>query len=677
MKRLLIIGLSVLTIFFILPHATAKTTYSPSGQGKRFFVLSPEGNYLAKVFHSTNSTWVRIHETGQLKVLTQWQIPDFKAHTVRFSAKDPGKLLLADNQRLLVYRLIDDKQKLMFLQPKIKGQEIVQAYFDRNNDEIVWATKSVVYRSKEDKKNQKELARIPWERGNIKHATNIGPQKTAVVLENSNKVLLVDDPESTDPIELTGHQQNIVGLHAIDNKRLISVDDDYKMIIWNTESKQQERRIQLEKPGDDAKLLGFSVSDSGENVQTLSKVQHEAIGQRYSVRDLEKGVVKSESIPMTMTSAGNVYSSATAQLDLEQAEESSSERDVPMPPVPKAPKKKKNTLYSLAAIEAENGNYQAALDLIKKIGLDDPEYGKSRQLKSKVFEAINVQNTVNAAKEQMAKGNYSSARVILENAHSNSPNSELVNRYLKQIDEKDSDQSILKIGLITSILVLLAVLAGLLWYYRLKFVTPNRPSKPGKVFGFGGVKRPKPDEEQDLRRQFVYKLDATRKLLNKAATTDSERRYKNTWMEMTARLNTMEKRAKISDRNLPEFLEELEKLQKRIEKITNIGSQKADYTKQENADSQKKEEEKKEKHTDEKSKEKEPPKTEKPNYHQILGVRKNASFEEIKQAYRRKMKEYHPDRHNASEFSWVKEEADKRTRLVQEAYNRLSEQFRS
>ena len=56
--------------------------------------------------------------------------------------------------------------------------------------------------------------------------------------------------------------------------------------------------------------------------------------------------------------------------------------------------------------------------------------------------------------------------------------------------------------------------------------------------------------------------------------------------------------------------------------------------------------------------------------YQILGIRRNASDAEIKQAYRQLAKKYHPDKvqHLGDEF---KELAAKRFKEIQEAYQRL------
>ncbi len=54
------------------------------------------------------------------------------------------------------------------------------------------------------------------------------------------------------------------------------------------------------------------------------------------------------------------------------------------------------------------------------------------------------------------------------------------------------------------------------------------------------------------------------------------------------------------------------------------------------------------------------------DYYAILGVPRNATPEEIKEAYRRLAKEYHPDKNPSPE-------AEERLKLVNEAYQVLSD----
>ncbi len=119
----------------------------------------------------------------------------------------------------------------------------------------------------------------------------------------------------------------------------------------------------------------------------------------------------------------------------------------------------------------------------------------------------------------------------------------------------------------------------------------------------------------------------------------------------------------------------MEKLQVTINKLNSLQGKKTGFSFDEEPTENR--QEKKQKETGKTRKD--PPQNENTekikDYHEILGVKKNATLDEIKKAYRNKMKEYHPDKHNASSFEWVKDEADKRTKLIQEAYVRLSSSF--
>jgi curved DNA-binding protein len=54
------------------------------------------------------------------------------------------------------------------------------------------------------------------------------------------------------------------------------------------------------------------------------------------------------------------------------------------------------------------------------------------------------------------------------------------------------------------------------------------------------------------------------------------------------------------------------------------------------------------------------------DYYAILGVPRNATLEQIKEAYRRLAKEYHPDKNPSPE-------AEERFKLINEAYQVLSD----
>ena len=60
-------------------------------------------------------------------------------------------------------------------------------------------------------------------------------------------------------------------------------------------------------------------------------------------------------------------------------------------------------------------------------------------------------------------------------------------------------------------------------------------------------------------------------------------------------------------------------------------------------------------------------------HYATLNLSPNATQAEIKQAYHSLLKQYHPDVHNTSQFAWIKEESERMSRKLSEAYNVLSD----
>jgi len=60
-----------------------------------------------------------------------------------------------------------------------------------------------------------------------------------------------------------------------------------------------------------------------------------------------------------------------------------------------------------------------------------------------------------------------------------------------------------------------------------------------------------------------------------------------------------------------------------------------------------------------------------PTHYEVLHLRPDASGEEIKAAYHRLLKQYHPDLHTASQFDWVRAESERMSRRISVAYQVL------
>ncbi len=63
-------------------------------------------------------------------------------------------------------------------------------------------------------------------------------------------------------------------------------------------------------------------------------------------------------------------------------------------------------------------------------------------------------------------------------------------------------------------------------------------------------------------------------------------------------------------------------------------------------------------------------------YYDVIGVESNASPDDVKRAYRKRIREYHPDK-VANLGEELKQLAEKKTRLINEAYNALKQQGRA
>ncbi|XP_011023751.1 PREDICTED: dnaJ homolog subfamily B member 6-like isoform X1 [Populus euphratica] len=63
-------------------------------------------------------------------------------------------------------------------------------------------------------------------------------------------------------------------------------------------------------------------------------------------------------------------------------------------------------------------------------------------------------------------------------------------------------------------------------------------------------------------------------------------------------------------------------------------------------------------------------------YYTILGIRRDASFSDIRSAYRKLAMKWHPDKWSQNQSPGVGGEAKRRFQRVQEAYSVLSDQFK-
>lgn len=635
---------------------------------KSYFVFSPDGKYLAKLFQTSRKTWVKVQETDGMQTIAQWQIPSFQPHTVQFSPHDSTRFLLADSKQFLIYELKTEKPEILMAHPEMPGQEIVGASFDVEKDHLVWATQNKVFRTNLEHRQDRRIASTEKEKGDIRSVVPLANSRVAVVVKGSNKIHLFSSENPLFSEELSGHRLPVVGLQSPLGQVLFSLDDARNLLIWDINRLKIIRSLQLGSAGDVSQVKGVSLDEPRKHLLVQTYADPSGIGQRYAIADLLKGYVDPDKQSVLATASGNIYFTSDLAAGKPDSRETlkklEKRRSIPFKP------RRKNSFYDLAKIEADNENYEAALDFIRRIPLDDSQYKQSRELQKRIRNQMEIKGEFDAALQQYRRGNLESAKILLENILARSPENAKAKRYLSLTESKLTKGVWLKILLAMMILLLMGLLGYLVWKYRETIGKKAGAAKKGSGEGAG-----KKSIVND-RREFIIRLDETKKMLKKAVALDRAGRYKDKWLEFSGSLTSIEKKAKVKDKFLADLSDQLTKIQQKILRFSpgsKLPKRKTKPEPEKNGEGKQRAAAQKTQPEKQQAIDEGPKKKTKPDYYQVLGVDKKATADQIKKAYHKKMQEYHPDKHNASDFKWVKEEAARMTSEIQEAYRILSD----
>ncbi|MCP4298495.1 MAG: J domain-containing protein [Proteobacteria bacterium] len=160
--------------------------------------------------------------------------------------------------------------------------------------------------------------------------------------------------------------------------------------------------------------------------------------------------------------------------------------------------------------------------------------------------------------------------------------------------------------------------------------------------------------------------------------------YKEKWMEFAAHLKKIEKKGVQTSQNYPALDKQLNHLQKLIIEVSKNRNKSDDGAKEKGTSRKSRgqyQENEKSSDRDQNQKKTDNNRNQRaklrsrdtPDYYKILGVTERSSRAEVKRAFHKKMQQYHPDKHNSSDFDWIKKEATKMSQLVQEAYEILDD----
>ncbi|MBF0286610.1 MAG: DnaJ domain-containing protein [SAR324 cluster bacterium] len=161
------------------------------------------------------------------------------------------------------------------------------------------------------------------------------------------------------------------------------------------------------------------------------------------------------------------------------------------------------------------------------------------------------------------------------------------------------------------------------------------------------------------KQLFLETLEKTKSVLRLSKEADKSRKYVAQLIDFEAEIAVIHKKGNSPDANYKQLTKQLFHILQTIRSFnftseTHKQQKPRTEKKQESANSQTR-----------------PTPKAQPDYYEILGVPQTASPEVIKQAYHQRMKAYHPDLHQSSEFDWIKEQAEAKTRDIRTAYEIL------
>lgn len=650
----------------------------------QFFVLSKTGESLTKVLVLSDSTEVTVYDKN-LKEEGHFSVPGFLANQAEYSPRQANRLLLAGPDQLVVYELGRNLPAgLVFEKKPPVGEEFLKVHFSPDSDEVYWTTGTALGWNGLANREEKTLPKEGL--GQVRDLTPLKGHQLAVAQEGSAEVKLYDTQAPDQPAALKGHLAPVVGMVSPKGQELFSLDQTNRLLRWDLGTKEPQTQVALEIQGSSAVPKALGLDPKGKRLWVIQEQEGKEQSWGYLLSDLEVQRVEPKVQSLAKRLGGSPYSAidSLTQAQKERLENAFTTPDkVTFAVVPASPGS-----YEIAKTEAEAGNYDAALGYIRKITPEDRNFKASRELQRQVYDLVEQQQSLSVAKEQFQEGNYQTAEILLQGVLAKSPQSKEAKAYLDLTHEKIFSRKLANLFL--GFLAILA-LAGLLWLAYRRYLT-HGPQ------GFAFFK----DDGRE-RRRLILALDQALKLADVRFGQDKLGYYYNRLTEIKKRLTQMEGQLDQPQTQVEPFLKEVAALQREMiemgqgrhrpngKTVANGPKPKAQKPPEPKpepkpaagpkAEPQGKKGPSPKADPGPRSAPKEGPKpqAEKPgafdpsDFYAVLGVKPSATAEEIKKAYRTKLKAYHPDVHVNSSFDWVKEEAEKATRAVQDAYKVLKD----
>jgi len=667
---------------------------SPSfGAQQNLFVFDPRRPIIAKVTPLGQSSLVALLDSETMEPISQFEVAGVSAQNVEFGPNE--QLLIGSKDRLVAYDIsLPRSPKKVFEAQPSAGEPIHEPHFAPDSNQVYWAEGNKLYVGGPPLKEPQEVSEAKHK---ITDLTPMKDRQVAFSEAGSPNVWMASTGADEPAKAFESHQSEVAGVESPDGRSLYSLSKDQKLIKWDILHQQPIKTFELSGPPNPK---GLQSDDLKQKLYVIRNADGSEEVFGYRLFDLDRGQTNAKPESLVQTDSGAFYSGFES-LGPKGNKTSSSFGQSKSSNFSRAPRDP-NSPYQLAKIESDNGNYDSSLNYIRQVESKDPEFRQSRELRKEVFQKIENRQNLNVAKEQYQTGNYKAAEILLEGVLAKDPKYAPAKRYLKLTQSKRFNQKLGNFLWFLFFLLLLAGIGYLIWRWK----QTHQKIDPSFLFK---------KMDGDQKRKLTHLIRKTEQLLALRRKQDKMGYYHKKLADIEEELNQVKRDLGADKATFSQLFEQVSRLHQELlsfakgrSKATGSqakdskgsAKQKASTQRQEKPQGEKKEKGPTEEPKDEQEKQKaerpgqesgkqkeqgpgdkkqqgsQPPpqdkqKTETPNWYDLLGVSPHASTQEIKESYRKKIKEYHPDKHNSSDFEWVKEEAERMTRLVGEAYECL------
>jgi len=318
------------------------------------------------------------------------------------------------------------------------------------------------------------------------------------------------------------------------------------------------------------------------------------------------------------------------------------------------------------------GEYEQSVRVLRKIKASSPHHETARRLIVHAEQQIEISLKLRNAEEQIRRKNPKGAEALLELVLKLDPKNK------KALEMQAQLQSNRQWSIARNVLMLLLALSalGAGGYLILKRKRNKALDSEPLEQVYSGTQQHESSTQSSKKKQskahkkpgyrdshtiaqayFLDNLNKTKETLRVAQRKDIEGRHATRLMSFEVEINLIAKKAEDPTANLKELSSQLLVM---LQTMRGLNFKVHPRSKHRASTS---------------GTPKKPEKSESPSedYYSLLGISADSSAKKIKKAYHEKLKEYHPDRHQNSEFEWVQEQAEAMTRSLHDAYEILAD----